>query len=899
MQEYLDSLLIQTCLEIVEGGDHLKTSEIHYQLFDRFHARVANQAAHKRPDELLHPHKLLECTAFKSQKDWDAWNLANKWGSGKASDKDPDSGLLTADHAEYASRKWEKYKLLKREIHDAVQRLWIALVPNNVLPSGVQRINELVETLRRQMFDVWKFAKTCNSSKVVYADQEMVGPYANWHPTWWNVWRAMGPAAGLNCSATFMAEVGMKCVTTAVPLPPLLELHFSPSSGSANFALASKKTLQKELKERRDIEAGLVAPPALPATPASISFQSRVRSQDTKTFLDVRKHEIQRLEFLSTSTYASAKELEGYRRELFMFMQQPVICDPELVRSRTGTPHSGLDAANDSSASSTLGSKRRSALDSDAADVCFQGIAAPSPRKLAPLLENQMSAEENNDHGAAYFDHAEVEMAAMQGEDDDPSTPSNPVDAKAITPSNPNAEVLLLRAHWTPSDGSCCPNAILESFRCVRRYAADLVPREMPLHARELRESVCDWMADNADFAVECIGDQTFREGVRLVYVIGRSELRDSEYIKAAMEAVPQEDPVQRVSSFQGYLRAMRNRFAYGDEFFIAAASLLYGIQICVLRQFEEGAAWKPSFYSCSDPKLRIFLKAEDDHYEWCTPIDEDDPDQGPRISIPDWDPPRLKLEKDMAMALTPTAVAAAAPATAAVSALDVISVAAAIIAPSQDVAAAGQASKNAKTEAAVAAPASAVQSKANASAITGPLVGWFSHTAAPAVQLDKRKVKAAAAVSAPDVISVAAAIVAPSHDVAAAGQASKRAENDAAVAAAAPATAAVSAPDVISVAAAIIAPSQDVAAAGQASKNAKTEAAVAAPASAVQNKAFIYHASLSPSPPVSSPSKHPFKPIYKAFFEVTLPSFPFLAPVHLTRIFIAGNGQFCTDQMA
>ena len=773
VQEYLDHLLIQTCLEIVESGDHLKTCEIHFQLFERFHARVANQAAHKRPDELLHPQKLLECTAFKSQKEWDAWNLANKWGSGKASEKDPDSGLLTGDHAEWASRKWEKYKLLKREIHDAVQRLWIALVPNNVLPSGVQRINELVETLRRQMFDVWKFAKTSNTSKVVYADQEMVGPCANWHPTWWNVWRAMGPAAGLNCSATFMAEVGMKCATTAVPLPPLLELHFAPSSGSANFALASKKTLQKELKERRDIEAGLLAPPAPPATPASISFQSRVRCQDTKAFLDVRKHEIQRLEFLSTSTYASAKELEGYRRELFKFMQQPVMSDPELVRSRAGTPHSGMDAANDSSASSTFGSKRRSPLDLDAADVVgFQGIAAPLPRKLAPLLE--MSAVENNDHGAVDFDHAEVELAAMQGKDDDPPTPSCPVDAKAITPSNSNAEVLLLRAHWTPTDGSCCPNAILESFRCVRRYAADLVPREMPLHARELRESVCDWMADNADFALACIGDQTFREGVRMVYVIGRSELRDSEYIKAAMEAVPQEDPVQRVSSFQGYVRAMRNRFAYGDEFFIAAASMLYGIQICVFRQFEKGAAWKPSFYSCSDPKLRIFLKAEDDHYEWCTPIDEDDPDQGPRISIPDWDPPRLKLEKDMEMALTPTAVAAAAPA-----------------------------------------------------------------------------------------------------------------------------TAAVSAPDVISAAAAIIAPSQDVAAAGQASKKGKTDAAVAAPASALQNKAFIFHASLSPSPPVSSPSKHPFKPIYKAFFEVTLPSFPFLALVHLTRIFIAGNGQFCTDQMA
>ena len=62
---------------------------------------------------------------------------------------------------------------------------------------------------------------------------------------------------------------------------------------------------------------------------------------------------------------------------------------------------------------------------------------------------------------------------------------------------------------------------------------------------------------------------------------------------------------------------------------------------------------------------------------------------------------------------------------------------AAAVAAPASiaphDVAAAGQASKKAKNDAAVAAAASAVQTKANASAITGPLVGWFGHTAATA----------------------------------------------------------------------------------------------------------------------------------------------------------------------
>jgi hypothetical protein len=79
-------------------------------------------------------------------------------------------GLLSDEHADWASKKYEKYKLLKREIYDSVQRIWSVLVPNNSLPSGIKLV-EKVEELRSKMFNVWKFSKTSNQSKTRYADQ--------------------------------------------------------------------------------------------------------------------------------------------------------------------------------------------------------------------------------------------------------------------------------------------------------------------------------------------------------------------------------------------------------------------------------------------------------------------------------------------------------------------------------------------------------------------------------------------------------------------------------------------------------------------------------------------------------------------------------------------------------
>jgi hypothetical protein len=85
---------------------------------------------------------------------------------------------------------------------------------------------------------------------VKYANQEMTGACADWRPTWWAVWKAMGPASGMNCSATFMSEVGMKPMGPVEVVPSLLQDHFDHQTrlaiGAANFQLKSKKEIKKE-----------------------------------------------------------------------------------------------------------------------------------------------------------------------------------------------------------------------------------------------------------------------------------------------------------------------------------------------------------------------------------------------------------------------------------------------------------------------------------------------------------------------------------------------------------------------------------------------------------------------------------------------------------------------------
>jgi hypothetical protein len=627
VQEYTDNLLILSCLEIVESGEKLRLCEIHYRLFESFHARVANNKEYKRPDELLHPHKLLEVTAFKSQIEWNTWLKSAKHGTGKVSASDPSAGLLTEEHADWASKKYEKYKLLKREIHDSVQKIWISLVPGNILPSGI-KLNEKVEELRSKLFDVWKFSKTSNQSKTKYADQEMTGPCVNWHPSWWGTWKMMGPA-GVRCSATFMSEFGMKIDTVISPLPDLLEKHFG-TNYEANVALQSRRSLQKEAAAKSKLEAGTSALPATPASCESDAVQSRVRSMDTKAMLDVRRHEIQRLQFLIASPLCSAKEQSGFSNQLFQFMKNPVMSD--FTGSFRSSPVFGDCATAAYDSTSTLSSAilmQKSASFKDAADELSQkpDILSLLPSTLPSSSLLRMPIEQLD--AARPFDYDAEEEAALHGN----AMPSD-------FDSNLMLEVLV---HPTKGDGSCCPTSIFKALQhcfAAGSHSYDGVV-DMPPSERVLRLRVVDWIEDNPNISCDSLGGLTFREGVRAEYIVLRRELRDSDYIRAAYEADPPDDPVQTVTSFFGWISAMRKHHAYGDEFFIAGAAYLYDCQICVAHNISktETADWQVSFYCSALPKFRIFLVSESDHYEWCVP-DEDDTESCLRRIKIRWDTP-------------------------------------------------------------------------------------------------------------------------------------------------------------------------------------------------------------------------------------------------------------------
>jgi hypothetical protein len=196
-----------------------------------------------------------------------------------------------------------------------------------------------------------------------------------------------------------------------------------------------------------------------------------------------------------------------------------------------------------------------------------------------------------------------------------------------------------------PSDGSCCFVAIFESLLFLRRGNDSFLSDRILVSAQALRESLVKYINTNASSACSALGGQTFRDGINADYMVGKRELRDSDYFRLAMEATPARDPVQHVSSFWGYCNAMRQPHAYGDEFMIAAAAADYKAQICVFKKKKDGSIL-PVFYDAQDSQFRIYLLSSDDHFEWMHPVCDFPQSKSLRISVL-WNPPALKSDEE------------------------------------------------------------------------------------------------------------------------------------------------------------------------------------------------------------------------------------------------------------
>jgi hypothetical protein len=280
----------------------------------------------------------------------------------------------------------------------------------------------------------------------------------------------------------------------------------------------------------------------------------------------------------------------------------------------------------------------------DASAIPFVRTQTPDQRIDPSLLPTASPAV----HAPQFVDFEALEIAAMRG--DMLLPPSCPVDAvlcdfvdslfSADTPPPLRTNHLVLKSynalkltvHPTPGDGSCCPSSIFAAWWYLRRMDSEFMKDfNMPDTVLALRQSTVDYLKKHCDKACHALGDQTFRDGIAADYFDDGRELRDSDYVKEAMEA--HRDPKQVLHTFPAYVAAMRKPHAYGDEFFIAAAAMLLEAQICVIRVSRIVAApssdgsigevsetWMPTFYQHPVSKFRLILLSRDDHFEWCHP---------------------------------------------------------------------------------------------------------------------------------------------------------------------------------------------------------------------------------------------------------------------------------------
>jgi hypothetical protein len=246
---------------------------------------------------------------------------------------------------------------------------------------------------------------------------------------------------------------------------------------------------------------------------------------------------------------------------------------------------------------------------------------------VLPLADEQLSSSPESPFMAPPASRRKANIPA-------PSAAGSPMDSLASPDVSLQSRTLCI--HRTPTDGSCGPSAVLEAIRHLFRTQQEFM-QAVPSDAQHLRDRVVDFIVNHADTQVSLLLPETFRSAIREEFVHNQRELRDSDFIRSAVES--NEDPTQRVNSFVGWSHAMRRPRAFTDEFFMAAAALSLRVQICVIRVFIS--VYMPTYFECADAAFRITLFASDDHYEWCSDI-ELDADIALRRFTVDLSPPPL-----------------------------------------------------------------------------------------------------------------------------------------------------------------------------------------------------------------------------------------------------------------
>jgi hypothetical protein len=82
--------------------------------------------------------------------------------------KPTEDKVLRQKYYDFAEKMWNKFKVIRREITTATSVHWTALVPQNVLKSGIS-LAETVQQFRKVLFLEWSQAPTSKGSKQQYA----------------------------------------------------------------------------------------------------------------------------------------------------------------------------------------------------------------------------------------------------------------------------------------------------------------------------------------------------------------------------------------------------------------------------------------------------------------------------------------------------------------------------------------------------------------------------------------------------------------------------------------------------------------------------------------------------------------------------------------------------------
>jgi hypothetical protein len=298
---YLDTLLVKAMVDCLEG-ERTNTGWVLTNLIDQYHLEMRNETENKRPKDWK-VGEYLTHSAFKTEIEWKQWDAAAQL-NGVASEKRPDTGLGLA-YKRWATLKYDKWQLIKRDILNNTHSEWVRLFP---IPSGCSGKQEMKEKLKLVLFKKWMMAPTKKGGHANYKAFPMPLDFLPFNT--WDLWCEIGPGGGSKKSSVFIDE----CCTPIAKITPGdgASAHIIPDDITRLNVAYDSKT-QFESRDAGRQKSKILPRPAEFSSPRSVDVYKRNRQ--------TQQDNIARLTLLSTSKHATDAERLKYDKELFEYLK--------------------------------------------------------------------------------------------------------------------------------------------------------------------------------------------------------------------------------------------------------------------------------------------------------------------------------------------------------------------------------------------------------------------------------------------------------------------------------------------------------------------------------------------------------------------------------------------------